>query len=186
MKSSKTAICILSIITLVSLGKADSTLAGSFCTVEWRGWSQGFVRVCQQTNDDAQVYTQPSPSAPSPQSFPDATPAKGNCLDAYTNRENPRSLTLTTTWNNGQRYVERVFLKKVSGTTYFGWFDTSGANTIWFPLVFNSEGHFYFNRGNNWQLFSGGRCQLMFNGGTEVVGEAFSYPNNTGGSFTLR
>jgi|GEM_PF-2680174 len=89
---------------------------------------------------------------------------------------------LTTDWNTGEHFDEKVFISKSSNGTYYMRWDHSDD---WFRIDFSGS-NFSFTRGDNWQKYVGGCSSGSSATGPngesgrdfpEVNGSATSYPN---------
>ncbi|MBD2288733.1 hypothetical protein H6F92_07880 [Microcystis wesenbergii FACHB-1317] len=95
--------------------------------------------------------------------------------------------TLTTKWNNGRTYREKVFFTAGTNGVYLNWENSED------KFLININGSaFSLRRGNNWQVYQG-TCK-KWSGFTEdnlswsnngIEGSAYSYPDQVAGTFYL-
>ena len=98
-----------------------------------------------------------------------------------------KSGTLTTKWDNGRTYREKVFFTVGTNGVYLNWENSQN------KFLINTGGSaFSLERGNNWQVFRG-TCKI-WRGFTEdnlsysnygIEGSAYSYPDKVAGTFYL-
>lgn len=124
--------------------------------------------------------------------FSSIAQAKDSCETVLRGLRTERGVILTTNWNTGERFDEKVFISKSSnGSSYYIRWNNSND---WFRIDF-SGGDFSFTRGNNWQKYVG-ECRFVTgNFGSDgqgasdlpvVRGSATSYPNLHTAKFILK
>jgi len=108
------------------------------------------------------------------------------CSQVINSRPN-RDGILTTKWNNGRTYREKVFFTAGTNGVYLNWENSED------KFLININGSaFSLRRGNNWQVYQG-TCK-KWSGFTEdnlswsnngIEGSAYSYPDQVAGTFYL-
>jgi len=101
------------------------------------------------------------------------------CSQVINSRPN-RDGILTTKWNNGRTYREKVFFTAGTNGVYLNWENSQDRF-----LIKTNGSAFELVRGQNWQTYRG-TCRATDRPGVYIEGSAYSYPDQVAGTFLLR